>query len=55
LNLVTDNRIKEISLIYDLSVLFQLDKEKSEIMKKLRIAKQEQEDSKGEENQGTPL
>jgi hypothetical protein len=45
--------VKDISLIYDLNTLFKLDKEKSEIMKNLRLAKIANEKSSNEDHSGT--
>ena len=36
LNYISDNRVKEVSLVYDLSALFRLDRQKSDLMKRLQ-------------------
>jgi hypothetical protein len=52
LKIITDNRIKEISLIFDLTDLFEMDKEKSEIMKALTDARKEGEGIQIEDEPG---
>jgi len=50
--LISGNRVKEISLIYDLSALFKMDKQKSEITMHLRDAKIKQKKSSEEDKSG---
>ena len=55
LNSVTGNKIREISLVYDLSVLFQLDKEKATLMKKLQSLPDSTEHLRGDRKKSRAL
>ena len=55
LNLITDDNVMEISLVYDIQKLFKMDKEKSELMKALSDTRKSSLSENIEENPGIQL